>query len=93
MSVAEARTNVAQSTARHYAADFRRFDSWCAAHKQSSLPASLDSIVAFVRDELEQGFAVSTINRRLAAIAAAHARAGETAMTRDQRVRRLLGPA
>lgn len=87
-----AAANVSRSTAKHYAADFRRFSQWCAVRGRASVPATLDSVMGFVEDELDHGFAASTIARRLAAIAAAHDRAGEPVVTRDPRVRRLLDP-
>jgi site-specific recombinase XerD len=81
---------LSESTARLYRADFRRFEDWCATRSCACVPASLDAVVGFVRAELAAGFARATIARRLAAIAAAHAREGATTPTRDARVRTLL---
>lgn len=84
------RTAIDGSTARHYAADFRRFDGWCRRNGRTGMPADLETLTAFVADELASGLANATIGRRLAAIGHISARAGFVVPVRDPRVRNML---
>ncbi|MFO0991230.1 MAG: tyrosine-type recombinase/integrase [Hyphomicrobiales bacterium] len=59
------------ATIRGYRADLATFEKWCAQQKCSVLPARSGSIALFVNEQIER-HAVSTIKRRLCAIAFAH---------------------
>ncbi|MBI3129501.1 MAG: site-specific integrase [Candidatus Tectomicrobia bacterium] len=80
----------AESTKRAYRADWRAFAAWAEARGLSPLPASPGAVCAFLAHEAERGRKVSTIERRLAAIALAHRAAGLESPTRDEAVRTTL---
>lgn len=66
-----------EATRRAYRADWRDFSAWCVAHQFRAAPPVPGEIVAlYIADLAEQGKALSTIARRLAAIAEAHAMSG-----------------
>ena len=58
-------------TAKGYSSDLRIFAEWCAKHSESWLPAHSKAIAAFVDDQIER-HCISTIKRRLCAIAFVH---------------------
>ena len=66
----------AASTRLIYDADWRRFQTWCAARGEPPLPADPVAVARFCAGEAEAGRAPSTITRRLAAIGWAHKLAG-----------------
>ena len=66
------RASKASATVRAYKSDAAAFSAWCAGHGVSSLPASPETVAAFLSHEASAGRASSTIGRRLAAIAYAH---------------------
>ena len=66
----------AASTRLIYDADWRRFQTWCAARGVPPLPADPVAVARFCAGEAEAGRAPSTITRRLAAIGWAHKLAG-----------------
>ncbi len=68
----------AASTRLIYDADWRRFQTWCAARGVPPLPADPVAVARFCAGEAEAGRAPSTITRRLATIGWAHKRAGHT---------------
>ena len=59
------------ATIRGYKADLQTFSNWCAAHKCRVIPARPASIAQFVSEQIE-AHAISTIRRRICAIAFAH---------------------
>lgn len=59
------------ATLRGYRADLRIFKTWCARRKYPVLPAKPGAIAQFVSEQIEAN-AVSTIKRRICAIAFAH---------------------
>jgi site-specific recombinase XerD len=69
----------ADATRRAYASDWRLFTDWCAARALSSLPASPETVAAFLASQADGGLARSTIGRRLAAIAYVHRICGQVA--------------
>jgi site-specific recombinase XerD len=94
-----ARADKAENTRKAYRSDFARFQSFCAQHRLSPLPAAPQTLAAFIATEAENAKA-STIERRLAAIRYAHKLAGLKTPTDDERVkatargiRRTLGTA
>lgn len=60
-----------EQTLRSYRSDFAIFDSWCIANKLCSLPASPDTLAAFVVAQAP-GLAANTLRRRLAGIRKVH---------------------
>ncbi len=62
----------ASSTRRAYLSDISIFYGWCQLRGIPSLPASPQTIAMFVADQAEEGVAVSTLSRRIAAIRYMH---------------------
>jgi site-specific recombinase XerD len=94
-----ARADKAENTRKAYRSDFARFQSFCAQHRLTPLPAAPQTLAAFLATEAAHAKA-STIERRLAAIRYAHKLAGLKSPTDDERVkatargiRRTLGTA
>ena len=58
-------------TVKGYSSDLRIFQEWCAKHSEPWLPAHSKAIAAFVDDQIER-HCISTIKRRLCAIAFVH---------------------
>jgi hypothetical protein len=77
----------AEATRRAYRSDFELFRAWCAERHVSVLPASPESVAAFLAHEAERQVRPSTIGRRVAAIRYAHKLAGLPVPTDDERVR------
>jgi site-specific recombinase XerD len=95
-----AREEKAQATRRAYGSDFEIFRAWCVSRGVGPLPATAESVAAFLACEAEKGIRPSTIGRRVAAIRYAHKFAGHPTPTDDERVkatvrgiRRSLGTA
>jgi integrase len=79
----------APNTRRGYHFDWQAFTRWCSGMERPALPASADTAGLYVADELTRGRKVSTVARRVAAIAHQHrARDLESPVTPE--VRRLL---
>jgi integrase len=70
------RDATAPSTRRAYRADWEAFDAWCRAHGRILLPATPETVAAFLVDEARANKRVATIERRMAGIAKAHELAG-----------------
>jgi integrase len=89
----------APSTERAYACDVKDFRAWCAAACRAVVPASADTLALYLVSSARAGRVVSTLTRRVAAISALHAAAGEASpVTADVRevlaaLRRKLGTA
>ena len=64
--------NLAPSTRRVYQCDWARFTAWCAGKQLTALPASGETVAAFLAAEAAQGRRVATLRHRLAAIRLAH---------------------
>ena len=60
-----------ENTLRGYRADFRIFEIWCRASGRASLPASPDTVAAFL-DAAPKTLSTSTLRRRLASIRKIH---------------------
>ncbi len=69
----------APATLLAYAADWRAFLGWCAAHGVEALPATPHTIALFLADDLKGR--PSTLRRKLAAIAVMHRAAGHDSPT------------
>jgi site-specific recombinase XerD len=67
-----AKAEKALSTRKAYGADFRLFKAWCDGKGVSALPASPETVAAFLAHEAGNGTKPSTLGRRVAAIRYAH---------------------
>jgi site-specific recombinase XerD len=67
-----AKAEKALSTRKAYGTDFRIFKAWCDGKGVSSLPASPETVAAFLAHETGNGTKPSTLGRRIAAIRYAH---------------------
>src|ERR1700726_4521817 len=70
-----AKAEKAKSTRKAYGTDFRLFKAYCDAKGVSSLPASPETVAAYIAAEAQTA-KPSTIGRRVAAIRYAHKLAG-----------------
>lgn len=72
------------NTLRAYQSDMRAYGSWCERNGLQALPASSDTVAAYLADQAAHGgrngtgLAVSTLRRHLATISKAHQLAGFT---------------
>jgi site-specific recombinase XerD len=66
-----AKAEKAASTRKAYGADFRLFKAWCDGKKVAALPASPETVAAFLASESKTA-KPSTLGRRVAAIRYAH---------------------
>ena len=66
----------AENTRRAYRAAVGRFTDWCAAHGQTALPATPETVAAFLAAEAGRGLAVNTLRLRHAALRYLHLLAG-----------------
>ena len=66
----------ADNTRRAYRAAVARFCDWCADHGQTALPATPETVAAFLAAEAGQGLAVNTLRLRHAALRYLHLLAG-----------------
>ncbi|EXJ16185.1 site-specific integrase [Imhoffiella purpurea] len=80
----------ADSTVRAYRSDWAIFTAWCATRDLASLPASAETISAFLASEAESGRRISTLHRRVAAIRLAHRLCGHEPKTDSELVRGTL---
>ena len=83
------RQSKAASTWRAYAADWRDFERWCAAHDVPALPAAPQTVALYLTD-LSQRCKVSTLQRRVSAISQAHQAAGAESPIRGGPVRLVM---
>lgn len=79
----------APATRQAYASDVRAFEAWCAQHELIALPAVPEIVGAYLAAAGE-GYAISTLHRRVAAIAHASAVAGHPLNTRAPAIRETL---
>jgi hypothetical protein len=66
-----ARQSKAESTLRGYRSDWREFFAWCESHNVCPLPATPESVAAYIA-ECAGHLKVGSIQRRINAIAEAH---------------------
>lgn len=79
-----------EATRRAYAADWRDFAGWCIGERIESAPASPRTVARYLTYLAGLGRAVSTIDRRAAAIACAHKTLGLESPTAWEEVRAVL---
>jgi integrase len=77
------RASRAENTRRAYRAGVARFTEWCAAHDRTALPASPETVAAFLAAEARAELAVNTLRLRHAAIRYLHLLAGCPPPTAD----------
>jgi len=85
-----ARASKAKATQDAYASDFRIFESWCRPRGLRALPATVESLCAFLADEASAGRRASTLGRRLAAIRYFHRAGSFESPTGDEKVKAVL---
>lgn len=71
-AAAYARGSRSGATWRAYASDWKNFSAWCQSVKQRDLPASSTTVALYIGAQAKQGYAPSTLGRRLAAIRLMH---------------------
>lgn len=76
-----------EATRRAYRSDFADFRTWCLAHGQEHLPASVEATAAYLASLADRGLRASTVSRRAAAIAYAHKLAGHEPPTSAEQLR------
>lgn len=84
-----ARHSKAENTLRGYRADWRDFCAWCESHALAPLPASPETVAAYIA-ECAGRLKVGSIQRRLNAIAEAHKATGLESPTTAGMVRNTL---
>jgi site-specific recombinase XerD len=89
-AAAFARAEKAPATRAAYRSDFAMFRAWCVGKGVAALPASPETVAAFLAHEAERGSAASTITRRCAAIRYAHRLADLEPPTNSEKVRATL---
>ena len=92
--------HLAPATRHAYRSDWRAFTHWCRHHQREALPATVDTVIAWLVDQAAAGYATATLQRRLHTIARTHRRHGHPDPTDDvtvthtwSRLRRELGVA
>ena len=79
----------APSTVRAYTADWTHFSLWCTSRELAPMPASPALVGDYLAD-LGEGYARSTLRRKIAAIARANRHAGHPLDTRHPSIRDVL---
>src|SRR5215470_7658506 len=79
-----------KATQEAYRSDFRIFESWCRPRGLRALPATAESLCAFLADQATLGKRASTLGRRLAAVRYFHRAAGYDTPTGDEKVKAVL---
>lgn len=85
--------SLAPATRRAYESDWKAFRAWCADRNTPALPADQADVAVFLASEAAKGLALSTIERRLAAIRLVH-EANDTPLPRARKgsvLQRTLG--
>jgi site-specific recombinase XerD len=85
-----ARAEKAPATRKAYWSDFALFGLWCQDRGLSVLPASAESVAAYLASEASRGVKPSTIGRRCAAIRYVHGIGGHPSPTLDERVKAVV---
>jgi len=85
-----ARAEKAPATRRAYGTDFYLFSAWCDAKGAPALPASAETVAAYLAAEADRGTKASTLGRRIAAIRFAHKLASLPTPTDSEAVKATL---
>lgn len=86
-AVADART---ENTRRAYAAAWKAWAAFAAAHGQPELPAAPEMVAAFLAARAEDGVSMATIRQAATAIGKAHELAGQPNPCADRTVREVM---
>ena len=73
-----ARASKSEATRRAYQTDAADFAAWCERHSLEPLPATVDTVAAYLASLARSGLKASTITRRCAGIRYMHRMAGES---------------
>lgn len=85
-----ARASKADSTLRSYRTDAADFSAWCARHGLSPLPASVDTVAAYLAHLASSGMKASSITRRCAGLRYMHRVAGLEPPTNSEAIKAVL---
>jgi integrase len=80
----------AAATRAGYASDLAHFTDWCVTNGHSALPAEAATVARYVAALAADGYAVSTLTRRLTAISQAHQARGIDTPTKSLAVRAMM---
>lgn len=78
------------ATRKAYQADARDFSAWCQRHGLDPLPATVDTVAAYLASLATSGLKSSTITRRVAAISYLHRISGIESPTASEAIKALL---
>jgi hypothetical protein len=78
------------ATRRAYQADAADFAAWCQRHRVEPLPASADTVAAYLAALARSGLKASTITRRCAGIRYVHRLAGFDSPTNQEAIKAVL---
>ena len=78
----------AENTLRAYSGHWSRFEAWCELNELESMPATDDTVRAYIAELATEGKAVSTIDQAVAAIRHAHREVGDPVGGKTLRTRR-----
>lgn len=78
------------ATKKAHASDWRDFSNWCSERGLSSCPADPRTVAGYISELAAEGYAVSTITRKLATISVMHSRRGFDSPTGTEGVRAVL---
>jgi site-specific recombinase XerD len=82
--------SAAANTRRAMKSDWRRFAGWCDLHGLCAIPATPETVAAYVASAADSGLATTTIGRYLTTISQAHKAAHMDSPTKDFIVKRTL---
>jgi len=82
--------SLAPNTRRAYRASFASFRQWCEAENVDALPASPETVAAFLAAKADAGLKPATLGQRMAAIRWAHGAAGYESPTKAKLVEAAL---
>ena len=85
-----ARASKSSATRRAYQTDAADFTAWCESHGLEPLPASVDTIAAYLASLAKSGLKASTITRRCAGIRYLHRMAGFEPSTSSEAIKAVL---
>jgi len=89
-AVGYAKAEKSAATRRAYGTDFRLFQAWCDAKGVGALPASAETVAAYLAHGAGEGAKASTLGRRVAAIRYAHKLASLPTPTDSEKVKATL---
>ncbi len=84
------RNTRAPNTYKAYAADWRDFETWCAGHGVTALQATPPTVMLYLAELGGAGKSLSTVGRRVAALAQMYRASGQESPTGHPGVRELL---